>query len=91
MARGRDAVPFAVEPNPIGPRPRTTMLYDVTPRDGNDRRHPVQSGNRVEFYGNGRLWMVVLACNHSVSGRQHAEGTLVPFDREGRLMSFQPS
>jgi hypothetical protein len=61
------------------------------PEDGGHRWHPYQSGGAgLAFHDDGRLRELRLARSHSVLGRRYDAGTLLRFDRDGRLTYVQP-
>jgi|SRR5215831_14340973 len=78
--------------------PRGTYVYFVKghlrsvalPEDLDIDGIQVQRGPGLEFYENGRPRQLVLARSQSVMGRRFEKGTLLLFDREGRLIHAQP-
>ena len=52
---------------------------------------PVKAGaTPLAFHDNGRPRELILARSHAVSGRRYDSGTLLRFDRDGRLIYVQP-
>src|SRR5437016_4203611 len=52
---------------------------------------PVKAGSPpLAFHDNGRPRELILARSHAVSGRRYDSGTLLRFDRDGRLTYVQP-
>ena len=67
------------------------LVSVVFPEDGDIDGIPIKAGAPgLAFHDNGRLRELRLARSHSVLGRGYDAGTLLRFDRDGRLIHVQP-